>query len=154
MFHDIDAFHDAIAAYFAGRDAIDKPYTMHGLARALDCSRQTLLRYEDYDDAEPFCDAIKRARERVAEWTEDRLHTKGFHPAGAIFSLKNNFGWSDVQQVQVNVAVAIGVQASEDARRALVPQVEMAQIASINGVVAPAGNDIAGELVPEPDRVT
>ena len=157
MFQDITDFQAEIHAYFAGRDAAEKPYTMHGLARQLGCSRATLLRYEEYNDAAPFCEAIKAARERVAEWTEDRLHTKGFHPAGAIFSLKNNFGWSDVQVVQHQGGVLLGVVASDEQRRALVPQLEVealpastiAQIANENGVGPPCGDQagmVDGEL--------
>lgn len=142
---DIKDFEAEIDAYFAGRDAAEKPYTMHGLARHLDCSRNTLLRYEDYDDAEPFCRAIKRARERVAEWTEDRLHQKGYHPAGAIFSLKNNFGWQDVQHIQQDTrSIVIGLQATPDQLRGVLPamagQVEIAQIPNVNGVLPPVGN--------------
>ena len=37
--------------------------------------------------------------------------------------------------VQVNIGVAIGVQASEDARRAIVPQVVIREIASNNAIV-------------------
>lgn len=140
-YQDIGEFQDAITAYFAGRDAIDKPYTMHGLARALDCSRQTLLNYEQYNDAGTFVDAIKSARERVAEWTEDRLHQKGYHPAGAIFSLKNNFGWQDVQRVEMSAQViALGFQVSDEQRKALVPTVQIAQIPSANGEVVQAGD--------------
>ena len=130
MYQDAAAFREAIDAYFADREAHEKPYTMHGLARALGCSRQTIINYENYHDAGPFVDAIKAARECVAEWTEDRLHTKGFHPAGAIFSLKNNFGWQDTQTVSVNVGVALGVQVSDDQHRAQLASVD-AQILGI-----------------------
>lgn len=139
-YQDIHAWQDEIDAYFAGRDAINKPYTMHGLARALHLSRMTLLRYEEYDDAPAFGDAIKSARERVAEWTEDRLHTKGYHPAGAIFSLKNNFGWQDVQHVETEMRVAVvGYMVSDEQRRAFVPTVPIAQIPSLNGSSSPMG---------------
>jgi hypothetical protein len=133
MFQDIDAFEQAIDAYFTDRDTHQKPYTMHGLARALDCSRQTLITYEQYHDAGAFADAIKRARERVAEWTEDRLHTKGFHPAGAIFSLKNNFGWQDTQTVSVNVGVALGVQVSDEQHRSQLASVDAQILGIANG---------------------
>lgn len=148
-YQDIHDFQAEIDAYFAGRDAAEKPYTMHGLARALDCSRQTLINYEQYDDAGPFVDAIKRARERVAEWTEDRLHQKGYHPAGAIFSLKNNFGWQDVQHIQQDTrAIVIGLQASAEQLRGVLPMMAIAQIPSINAEVVQAGDS---QLSPLPD---
>lgn len=152
---DIADFEAEIEAYFAGRDAAGKPYTMHGLARHLDCSRNTLLRYEEYNDAAPFCRAIKRARERVAEWTEDRLHTKGYHPAGAIFSLKNNFGWQDVQHVETESrSIVIGLQATPEQIRGIlpaVPGVQIAQIPSINGEVVQAGDTT---LSPPPETLS
>jgi len=67
------------------------PYTMHGLARALGLSRQALMEYSHRDQ---FGDAIKAARERVAEDVETRM-MDGKAQSGAIFNLKNNFGWKD-----------------------------------------------------------
>lgn len=100
----------------------------------MDCSRNTLLRYEEIHDDPAFSCAVKRARERVAEWTEDRLHEKGYHPAGAIFSLKNNFGWKDEQSVAVNVAIAVGIQAGDEDRRGLLPQMVIDQIRPENAL--------------------
>ena len=67
------------------------PYTMHGLARALGLSRQALM---EYSHREQFGDTIKEARDKVAEDVETRL-MDGKAQAGAIFNLKNNFGWRD-----------------------------------------------------------
>ena len=66
------------------------PYTMSGLANRLNLSRQGLL---DYDNRDEFLDAIKKARNKVHEDVETRLMEKA--PTGAIFNLKNNFGWKD-----------------------------------------------------------
>jgi hypothetical protein len=66
------------------------PYTMHGLARRLGLSRQALMEYNNRDE---YGDAIKEARDKVAEDVETRLMSKA--PTGAIFNLKNNFGWKD-----------------------------------------------------------
>ena len=44
------------------------------------------------------------------------------------------------QSVQVNVGVALGVQVSDEQRRAIVPSVQIAQIPSINGEVVQAGH--------------
>lgn len=73
------------------------PYTMSGLAYALDMSRQALL---DYSKKDEFLDAIKRARARVEQDVETRL-MDGKAPAGAIFNLKNNFGWKDKNESEV-----------------------------------------------------
>lgn len=67
------------------------PYTMSGLARRLGLSRQGLIEYKNKDG---FSDAIKAARERIHEDVESRL-MESRNQAGAIFNLKNNFGWKD-----------------------------------------------------------
>jgi DNA-binding XRE family transcriptional regulator len=72
------------------------PYTMSGLARRIGLSRQALL---DYENRDSYMDTIKRARARVHEDVETRLMEKA--PTGAIFNLKNNFGWRDEQHTDI-----------------------------------------------------
>lgn len=86
----------AIEQYFKGDALVDmgeyvsfQP-TMSGLARSVGLSRQGLL---NYSKKEEFFDTIKDARLRVEEALEGRLY--GNSPTGAIFNLKNNFGWKD-----------------------------------------------------------
>src|SRR5687768_776712 len=65
------------------------PYTMSGLANRLGIDRRTLV---DYAHKDEFFPAIRAARERVHEDVETRMmETK--NEKGAIFNLKNNFGW-------------------------------------------------------------
>lgn len=71
------------------------PYTMSGLAYFLHMDRDTLLRYSK---KKQFYGTIKAARDRVALDVENRL-MEGGNAAGAIFNLKNNFGWKDQSQV-------------------------------------------------------
>lgn len=72
------------------------PYTMSGLARRLDISRETLVQYGHKDK---YSDAVIRARERVQEDVENRMmETK--NEKGAQFSLKNNFGWKDKTETE------------------------------------------------------
>jgi hypothetical protein len=78
-----------IAAYFAECDARDRPYTVTGLALALDTTRKTLCDFENYPE---FSNAIKRAKTRVEMFAEERLFSSNC--TGAIFALKN-FGWRD-----------------------------------------------------------
>jgi hypothetical protein len=71
-----------------------EPYTIAGLAYHLDMDRRTLL---DYSNRDEFLPTIKRAKSRVAMDVERRLMEGA--GAGAIFNLKNNFGYTDVSQV-------------------------------------------------------
>jgi len=88
----------AVDAYFDSRTK-DAPPTMAGLAMACGVNRQTLLNYAN-DVRDPrYLGAINRARQRIEESLETGLYTKQA-VAGFIFSLKNNFGWKDVQEIE------------------------------------------------------
>lgn len=87
------------ARYFAGCDEAEKPYTMAGLASALGMSRSALC---EYGHKEGFGDTVKAAREKVHEQIEGLLYS-GSGCTGAIFSLKNNFGWKDRHEVDVGM---------------------------------------------------
>jgi hypothetical protein len=70
------------------------PYTITGLALALDTSRETLREYQERPE---FVDTIKRAKERCENYAELRLMSGDMHPTGPIFALKN-YGWVDKQE--------------------------------------------------------
>ena len=73
------------------------PYTMSGLALALDLSRQGLINYEQKLQ---FFDAIKKARQRVEAQLEERMMEKTEFTPGQIFVAKNNFGWKDKTETE------------------------------------------------------
>lgn len=85
-----------------------KPYTITGLALALDTSRETLL---DYEDKAEFSDTIKKAKDRCHNYVENSLLTS--NPTGAIFNLKNNYGWKDKSEVDSNVNLGVDVSAEQ-----------------------------------------
>jgi hypothetical protein len=72
-----------------------QPYTITGLALYLDTSRETLL---DYQQREPFSDAIKKAKNKVHSFVERLLLES--NPTGPIFNLKNNFDWHDKTETE------------------------------------------------------
>ncbi|MGU3653613.1 terminase small subunit [Mycolicibacterium sp. A43C] len=82
-----------------------QPYTVNGLAYALDTSRAVLVDYESgkYDEkaedadetGERFSNAIKRAKARIAMDVERRTMSGATPAAAGIFWLKNNNGWKD-----------------------------------------------------------
>ncbi len=98
-----------------------RPYTVSGLAYFLHTNRTTLLDYEKLAETTPedlplnlrarsdaelkeYTHSIREAKARCEGYTEERLMTG--HPAGPIFSLKNNFAnWKDQTEV-VNPAEA------------------------------------------------
>lgn len=96
---------DGGKAYWGEQEYITDqiPYTITGLALALDTNRFTLLNYQDPDHfaegisdelREQFIDTITRAKLRCEQFAEQHLFT-GKTPAGAVFNLKNNYGWID-----------------------------------------------------------
>lgn len=85
------------------------PYTVTGLALFLDTSRQTLINYEERPE---FFDAIARAKLKCEQFAEQHLYT-GKTPAGAVFTLKNNFGWKDESTVNNPQAVVADLNALE-----------------------------------------
>ncbi len=79
-----------------------KPFTMAGLADALDLSRQGLLNYSEED---AFSDMIARARRKCEVYAEERLFDKD-GVKGAMFSLINNYkGWANKQEVEGKIGV-------------------------------------------------
>lgn len=66
------------------------PYGMAGLAYHLGMERRTLINYGKRDK---FFLTIRKARARVEKDIENRLMEA--NTTGAIFNLKNNFGWED-----------------------------------------------------------
>jgi len=82
-----------------------EPFTITGLALALDTSREVLMDIESqtskvYTDA--FSDALKRAKLRCQNYAEKHVFT-GKNPAGGIFALKN-YGWRDKTEVDLDLS--------------------------------------------------
>lgn len=73
-----------------------KPYTVTGLAIAIGTTRETLM---DYQKKDKFSDTIKRAKEMCHSYAEESLYI-GKNPTGAIFNLKNNWGWKDKTETE------------------------------------------------------
>jgi hypothetical protein len=77
-----------------------KPYTMSGLALALDMDRKTLLNYSKKDE---FFPTVKKARDKVEAYVESLMLKSNGVVAGVIFNAKNNFDWKDKQETDVNL---------------------------------------------------
>lgn len=90
---------EKVDAYFNQCDETKEPYTITGLALALDTTRETLL---DYEGKDVYSDTIKKAKQRCHNYAEKYLYT-GKNVTGAIFNLKNNYGWKDKTEQDLNV---------------------------------------------------
>ena len=89
----------ARSSWSVSHEEEDKFPTVAGLCLALDLTREGLLTYQGREE---FSDTIKRAKMIVGEAVEQVLMS-GKAPAGAIFNLKNNFGWKDQTEQNVNM---------------------------------------------------
>lgn len=99
-----------IQGYFQWAKENEKNITVTGLAWYLNCDKQTLLNYEhsdengwlkriDEDTKRRYIDSIKRAKRRIEMEYEESLFNRS-KATGAIFTLKNNYGWVDKQVVE------------------------------------------------------
>ena len=88
-----------IDKYFQDCKNDDRPFTMSGLAHALDMDRKGLV---NYSNREEFFLTIKRARERVEQQLEENALANKSNTIFTIFNLKNNFGWRDTVEVKTD----------------------------------------------------
>lgn len=87
---------EKVDEYFKKMDKEGKPYTITGLALALDFSSlDSLLNFDRKGkEKKEFNRVIKKAKLRVQNQIENRLYTQR-QVAGSIFSLKANYKWKD-----------------------------------------------------------
>lgn len=103
-FTNADDLKREVLAYFEYCEQADKYLTMTGLAIALGFkSRQALVNYEKEEGYEFAYEVIQYAKMKIEEDTEQRLHDpKNYNIGGAIFSLKNNWGWQDRHDIRMD----------------------------------------------------
>ena len=73
------------------------PYTIEGLAVALNVDRVTLLNYAKRDE---FFSTIKAAKDKVLKNMSERSLVGDNVASVSIFMLKNNYGYRDTQHVE------------------------------------------------------
>lgn len=97
LYNSKEEMQEIIDAYFSLCDQLERPYTMSGLANALNMSRQSLI---NYSKDEEFFDTIKKARAKVEQQLEENALMGKANSTFTIFNLKNNYGWRD--SVEIN----------------------------------------------------
>lgn len=108
-----------IDAYFEQCNRDKRPYTITGLALALDLSRQGLI---EYGQKQAFSAIVKRAKQRVEQYLEELVLSKQ-NPIGPMFNLKSNFGWRDKDDsnINININVIDAIQAARARARLATP---------------------------------
>lgn len=111
MYDEVKKFRDPeqlkieIEEFFIECKEENKVPTITGLAVKLDTTRRTLLDYEnqivktlDENIKKEISHTIKKAKARIESEYEQALMDRG-KTTGAIFTLKNNYGWADKQEI-------------------------------------------------------
>ncbi len=80
-------------------DEKPKPYTLSGICVYLDIAKDT---FWEYAKKPGFSESVKRAKARVENYVEEGLLNGSVNAIGAIFNLKNNFGWTDKIDINTN----------------------------------------------------
>ena len=109
---------EAIESYFAHCDERCRPPTMPGLARALGFTRVSSLKYMEKESAarSQFSAVLGRARLLIEAYWEEILVSLDSTPGqiqGAMFVLKNSFGWKVPKDVGQKDDVKQGVKIKE-----------------------------------------
>ena len=95
-YNKVELMQQKIDKYFKNCDEKNEPYTITGLALALDLDRKSINNYSK--DSE-FFPTIKKAKLRVENYLEKHLITDN-STTGIIFNLKNNYEWTDKKELQ------------------------------------------------------
>lgn len=126
-FKTVEELEEKIAAYFAECDSkvvrrvldknggvieeITRPYTITGLALALDTSRETLIEYGERDE---YVDTIRRAKLKCQNYVVEGALVSQLSSPFSIFNLKNNHGWKDSFENNHSGAVPIQIVNYQD----------------------------------------
>lgn len=106
-----DEFEQEVLNYIEQCEINEEPITISGLAVHLKIGRTTLWRYAE---REQFKDLMDFFKERVMMCLENETLKGKLNPTMAIFSLKNNFGWTDkVQTVNENTNTNTNIDCSK-----------------------------------------
>jgi hypothetical protein len=86
-----------------------KPFTVTGLAVALNTSRATLMNYENRDE---YFNTIRNAKKIIYEYAESKLYSP--YANGAKFALINNHDWKDKKDISMNALVRNSVESMSE----------------------------------------
>lgn len=88
----------------AGNQVIDTVYfenpSIISMAHHIGITRAGLINYEK---DEKYFATIKKAKEKIERYLEGELYRSQGQVAGIVFNLKNNFGWTDKQEMDLSV---------------------------------------------------
>ena len=114
-FKNVEELRSIITKYYSYCKTENRPLTVSGLANAIKVNRSWMSVYDakidalglwTKDEREEIKNELRMARERVQQFLDEYLLT-GKNVVGAIFNLKNNFGWQDKNELGVDASVTV-----------------------------------------------
>ena len=106
-YHDPEVMEAAVEDYFQACEDKDVSPVVTGLALFLVFTgRQALFNYANRPGRSPYVDLIKRAKSRIEAHRVQRMVDGKGNVIGAIFDLKNSFGYIDKQVNETDIKVA------------------------------------------------
>lgn len=101
LYTDPEEMQAIIDKYFDECDEQKEPYTISGLAIALEMTTASLRNYGNNDE---FFATVKAAKARCEHYLEKTLYKREANVTGIIFGLKNNYNWKDDRRHEVTGA--------------------------------------------------
>ena len=109
VFKEPEEFHNKILDYFDWVDEENirrkeegekfKPYTITSLCLYLGIWKEAFYEYAKRPE---YANSYKMARNKIESQLEEGMLNGTFNTIGAIFNAKNNFGWTDKQEITVS----------------------------------------------------
>lgn len=100
----VEDMQNKIDEYFNRCDEDELPYTVEGLAYALDLDRKSLL---NYSKDQEFFHTIKRAKEKVLYRLSELSLAGKLNSSVTIFNLKNNYNYTDKQEIKQDITADV-----------------------------------------------
>jgi hypothetical protein len=108
-FQDPAAFDKMVDDFFADCEENNRKPTIERLAVYMGAHRETISEYEDRVE---FSDSVKKAKSRCLDWLiANGLEAR--NPAMHIFLAKNNYGYKDKQETDINLAGGVTIKWEE-----------------------------------------
>jgi transcriptional regulator with XRE-family HTH domain len=129
--NDTEAIVERCIYYFEYCTQVGLRPGVEGLALALGTTRSTLNRWEHGERGTVYRDIVKKAKTYIADYLEALATTGKINPVTYIFLTKNNHGYKDQSEINVNIDTPLGDTVNPDTIAARLPDLETDQAGDV-----------------------